>query len=93
MSNITNHECDVTDDADGEAVCCRRDAGIDSGRHQIGQAVLAMFPGRERAQAVAGRQAPARRCFQVRIATRPPSAGGATLFDTCHVSFIIFQKL
>lgn len=56
------------------AVCCRRNAGIAYGWHQIGQAVLAMFPRRERAQAVAEREAQARRCVQVRIRARLPVA-------------------
>lgn len=71
---------------DGEAVCFRRDAGIKHWRHQIGQAVLAMFPRRERAQAVAGRQAQARRRVQVRI--RKPC--GAT--DTPrHLSCVLYH--
>lgn len=53
------------------AVCCRRDAGLTHGRHEIGQAVLAMFPRRERAQAVAEREAQARRRIQVRIRACP----------------------
>lgn len=75
------------------AVCFRRDAGLAYGRHEIGQAVLAMFPRRERAQAVAEREAQARRRIQVRIRARRSHTPYRTLLDTCHVSFIIFQKL
>lgn len=73
------------------AICFRRDAGFSHWRHEIGQAVLAVFSRREWPQVVPGRQAKARRRVQVRISAYALTR--RTLLDTCHVSFIIFQNL
>lgn len=73
--------------SDGQAVCCRGDAGVHGGREQAGQALLALLPRRERPQAVAGRQAQARRRIQVRIA--PPAASAPA--TPRHLSCVLYH--